>query len=199
MSDREKIKGKVIDLFSKSKIADKPSISVIGNGNTVAGRDVVIETKKVVHKTVANTSPGIDHITEEQAATLKRLVDEIVATEKKLKKRPKGYNAVWGALNASMKVGQYRLIPIEKYDSAEKYLRKWIGRLNSAVSAPKKDPNWRKKRYSHNHTVAKKYGFTDRMRAYMLDKFGVTSQRDLDNDELDQLYRRMAAWKRAAK
>lgn len=197
--DKDDLKGKVIQLFGEAEQRKEPSVSVTGNGNIVGGRDVIVNTEKIVNKTVVETKPGSAHITEEQAAILQKLVKDIVKLEGKLKQRPATFQKVWSALNAHMKVGKYRLIPHEKFSAAEKYLRKWIGRINSAKSAPKKNTEWRSQRYRHNHVVAKKHNLYPNMRNYMMEKFGVESQRDLDNDELDQLYRRMAAWKRSAR
>jgi hypothetical protein len=194
--DKEELKAKVIELFQNSAQDNPAATTVTGNGNIVGNGNFVVRTEKIIHKTIVRPEPGLEHITEDQAASLQRLVKEVVDLEEKVKRQPKGYPAVWRSLNARMKVASYRMIPFSKYPSAEKYLRNWLGRLNSSKSAPKKNGNWRNQRYRHNHAVAKKYDLYDKMRAYMLDKFDAQSQRDLDNTELDQLYRRMAAWKR---
>lgn len=198
-SRKKELKDKVVNLFRETEKKSDAAISVTGNRNIVSGRDTIINTEKIVNKVVAKVEQGDQHITEKQASVLYNLVHEIVNLEKNIKKRPNSYNVVWGSLNKHIGVTQYKLIPYDDFEKAEKYLRKWIGRVNSAASAPKKNPNWRQQRYAHNHTVAKKYNLNDKMRSYMMEKFGVESQKDLDNDELDQLYRRMAAWKRNIK
>ncbi len=61
----------------------------------------------------------------------------------------------------------------------------------------KRDSEWRSYRYRHNHAVAKQFNLYPQMRAFIMENFGVHSQRDLTDHELNQVYRRMAAWKQA--
>lgn len=186
--------------------AASPSVSVAGNGtaNVVqfaqSGSTVNINhNPKVVNRTVAKVEPGEAHITEEQAATLTRLVNEVVGLEEQQKKAPKSYRAVWAALNAHCGVTAYRLIPLEGYEQAEKYLRKWLGRLNSMASAPIRDNDaWRKRRYAYIKINTKEEADTAWLTGYLKKNFKADSIADLSDDDLDRTYRAVASRKRSA-
>ena len=83
----ERVKAQVIDLLShaRKKAAAKPlavpSAGMVQSGshNVQVGRDLTINhhaPARIIFK--AEPRPGADHITEPQAAKLKRLVDAIV-------------------------------------------------------------------------------------------------------------------------
>jgi transcriptional regulator with XRE-family HTH domain len=174
-------------------VAIQSSTNVIGvmNGGTVHQ----IKTEKVNHITKAEVKPGDEHISEGQAAKLTELVNEIVEIEAKLKKAPKTHRAVWGALNAHMGVTRYRLIPLIGFEKAEKYLRQWIGRLNSMASAPTKDGDaWRKRKYAYIKINSK--DDPSSIDLYIARNFKATSLTELSNDELEQVYRYVAGRKR---
>jgi len=171
------------------------STNVIGivNGGTVNQ----IKTDKHVTTVKAEVKPGDEHITQEQAATLTALVNEIVELESKLKQKPKTHRSVWGSLNAHMSVTRYLLIPAMGYDKAEKYLRQWIGRLNSMSSAPIKDGDaWRKRKYAYIKINSKNDPAI--VERYIAKNFSASSLSDLSNDELEKVYRYVAAKKRGS-
>jgi len=186
--------------------AASPSVSVTGNGtaNVVQlaqpGSTVNINhNPRVVNRTVAKVEPGETHISEDQAATLTRLVNEVVDLEQQQKKAPKSYRAVWAALNAHCGVTAYRLIPLEGYGQAEKYLRKWLGRLNSMASAPVRDNDaWRKRRYAYIKINTKEEGDAAWLAGYLKKSFNAGSISDLSDSDLDRTYRAVASRKRAA-
>jgi hypothetical protein len=130
-----------------------------------------------------------------QVAELHRLKDEIIRLEKVIKKTPISHQGVWSALNKSMKVGAMRMIPLEKFPKAEKYLREWIGRLNSMPSTPVKDGDaWRKRKYAYIKINSK--NDAEVIDGYVLKKFDVTSLTELSNDELEKVYRYVASRKK---
>ncbi|QQF77339.1 ORF6C domain-containing protein [Histophilus somni] len=185
---------------TEETLAPSNNSSVTGdNNNVVYGNGTInnIKTEKLVTKTKAAVEPNKTHINEKMARTLHDLVDEIVILEQKLKQKPKSYQAVWSTLNRHCKVTAYRLIPIDMYDKAELYLRKWIGRLSSAKSAPKKVGNeWRKKKYSYIHTNVKQMGIEPLLRAHLEERYAVGSLTELSDDQLDKVYRYIASKKR---
>lgn len=154
-----------------------------------------VNTQKHITKTIAEVKPGIEHITDEQRANLKRLVDEIVELEQKYRtaQSAKGHQAVWASLNKKMKVPKYSLIPLDKYETARKYLQSWIGRLNSSKTATKKNSDGvRKSRYAYVYTNLKKFGLDEWFRNYLQDRHGVLSMTELDDKRLDQVYHAVA-------
>jgi len=54
--------------------------------STVVGRDYV-HTEKVVTKTVVDVKPGIEHITDDQAAILHEKIQELVTLHNLVKRR----------------------------------------------------------------------------------------------------------------
>lgn len=151
--------------------------------------------EKVINRTEVVVEPGSEHIDDKQAYLLSDLVKQIVDLENKLKSRPKSYRAVWGALNSHMKVPRYRLIPYSGFEKAERYLRKWIGRLNSMASAPKKDESeWRKRKYAYIKINSRDDPAS--VDCYIAKKFNASSLTELENEELDKVYRYVASRKR---
>ncbi len=170
-----------------------------GSGNVVhfmnGGTVNMISTPKHVTKTTAKVEPGEKHINEAQAAKLTALVQDIVELEAKLKKTPKSFRSVWAALNAHCGVTRYLLIAADDYDKAEKYLRQWIGRLNSMASAPVADNDtWRKRRYAYIKINTKDDEAW--LTAYLRKNFKVDSLTEISDDDLDRTYRAVASRKR---
>ena len=132
----------------KNMDMSEPGIAIGGdNSGIVAGRDVIINQSPPPPQKVRAVVPVTEeHISNEQRAELQRLVREIVELETKVKRNPKSYAAVWGSLNAKLKVSEYKLIARDDFPKAEKYLREWIGRLSNTKTAQRKDGDWRKRK-----------------------------------------------------
>lgn len=164
---------------------------IAGSGSTIHQ----VNTQKHVTKTIADVKPGIEHITNEQRAHLKQLVDEIVELEKKYRttQSAKGHQAVWASLNKKMKVPKYSLIPLDKYEVARKHLQSWIGRLSDTRTARKTDTNaTRRRQYAYIHTNLQKLGLEDWYRNYLQERHGVVSSTELDDVRLKQAYQAVA-------
>lgn len=183
-----------IDKSAHPSIAINDSTNVIGivqNGATVNQ----IKTERHTSTVKVTPKPGDEHISQQQAAILMALVNEIVELEAKLKKQPKTYRAVWSALTAYMGVTRYLLIATNDFNKAEKYCRQWIGRLNSMASAPVKDGDeWRKRKYAYIKINSK--NDNDVIDSYIKRNFDANSLTELSNDELDRVYRYVASRKK---
>lgn len=172
------------------------------NGNVIGvvsgGTVHQVHTQRHVQKTVAEVKPGDEHISDEQASALHTLVDAVVETENRLKQKPRGHRAVWGALNAHCGVPAYRLIRAEDFGKAQQYLHQWIGRLSSMPSAPVKDGDaWRKRKYAYIKINSKADpAAVDR---YIAKNFKASSLTELDNDQLEKVYRYVASRKNKSK
>lgn len=152
-----------------------------------------IHTQRHVTRTVAKVKPGDEHITEEQASTLRRLVDQIVEKEALLKQKPRTHRSIWAALNAHCRVTAYRLIPAADFEHARKYLDQWMGRLGSMTTAPIKDGDeWRKRRYAYIKINSKSPEDSNAVDAYVKRNFSAASLTELDNQQLEQVYRYIA-------
>lgn len=181
--------------------AARPEVDVSGaTGNVIGlnhGHVTMISTQKHVTNTKAEVKPGDEHISEDQAATLTGLVNDVVDSEAKLRQKPKGHRAVWSALNSHCGVTRYRLIAHGDFTKAEKYLRQWIGRLNSMASAPVKVGDaWRKRHYAYIKINCK--DDPTWVERYLEKNFGASSLTELSNDQLEQTYRAVASRKRTA-
>lgn len=184
---------KDVESAIRPAVTIQESTNVIGvmNGGTVHQ----IKTEKVTNITKAEVKPGDEHISQEQAAKLTELVNEVVDLEAKLKKNPKTHRAVWGSLNAHMGVTRYLLIPFDGFSKAEKYLRQWIGRLTSMASAPVKDGDaWRKRKYAYIKINSK--DDPEALNKYIKRSFKAESLTELSNEQLEQTYRYVAGKKK---
>jgi hypothetical protein len=182
--------------------AAQPAVHVSGgSANVIAlnhGPITMIATQRHITNTKAEVKPGDEHISEDQAVTLTALVGDVVELEAKLKQKPRGHRAVWGALNAHCGVTRYRLIAHGDFPKAEKYLRQWIGRLNSMASAPVKDGDaWRKRHYAYIKINSK--DDPDWITRYLAKTFGATSLTELSNEQLEKTYRAIASRKQGKK
>lgn len=181
--------------------AAQPTVNVNGGSANIIqfahpGTTVnMIATQRHITQTKAEVKPGIEHITEEQAVILTALVNDVVDIEAKLKQKPKTHRAVWSALNSHCGVTRYRLISHTDFSKAEKYLRQWIGRLNSMASAPIKDGDaWRKRHYAFIKINCKDdLGWIDR---YLAKNFSASSLTELTNEQLEKIYRAVASKKK---
>jgi len=154
------------------------------SGNTLN----MITTPKHVTRTVVDVKPGEQHITEEQAVKLRKLVNDVVEMEERVKRKPNGYRGVWAGLNAHCRVTKYRLIALEDYDKAEKYLYQWLGRLNSMASAPlAENDSWRKRKYAYIKINTRDDEAW--LLGYLHKNFKTQSLTDLSDKELDRTYR----------
>lgn len=206
--DEESKKAKVINLMKESAPKRKrqpsaPKLSVVVNGGNGDGHGVgntIIKTERHTTRTIAEPRPGAEHITEEQVRQLHDLKDEIVRLEAIGKKDPATPQRVWSALNKAMRVGAMRMIPLDKFPSARKYLHSWIGRLSDGATVQKKDADGvRKRRLAYIHKNMADLGCEERVRDYMEKHFGVRSSGDLPNAEaLEQVYRYVASVKKEA-
>jgi hypothetical protein len=108
-------------------------ISVNGNANLVAGRDVIqIITTRPKFTIVLQRDDG--HIDDAQAATLKRLVRALVEGSAQGGIAPLSYAEVWTTLNDKMHVPSYRLTPASRFLEAQTFLTQWRDRLATARS-----------------------------------------------------------------
>ncbi|KAA6405783.1 helix-turn-helix domain-containing protein [Candidatus Tokpelaia sp.] len=183
---------------------ERQAVNIHGNisgvGIMTGGNVRIVQTN--IHKTTTKAipNPGKEHISEEQCVTLRHLVDNVVEAEQALKKSPKTYNAIWSSVNRHCGVSTYRMIKSEDFEKARKYLTMWIGRLMRSKSAPVKTGDaWRKRHYTYIKVNSKSPSDESAVKAYMKRKFKAESLTELDNDQLEAVYRYVAGRKSARK
>lgn len=192
---------KVRALFGESQKQwnqDVPSVSqvVSGTGNIVAGGNVTIHQRPVVVKT--QVIPGAMHISQETARILTDLVNQIVVAEAAVKKSPRNHAVVWGALKRRFKYSSLSLMPAIHGDEAISSLRQDLGRLLGSKSAPNRVPGWRNKRYTAIHARVKQLGIEHWKTQHLQERYGVSSLTDLNDDDLESVYRAVFAKQKAS-
>lgn len=200
-SDLKNVLAKAImENADEKKTGNSVSQITVGDGNVQVNGDnnKFITTQKHVEKPIVITKPGIEHITESQCAQLTAFVKEIVDLSKLLKKKPLSYQALWSALNKKMNVAQYRLIPHDKFNAALKYLKMRRALLNSMPSAIKKDPDGRNKLYGTIKPIIKKLGMESRLDTLLMEKYSVTSIKDLSDADLKKVRTTVRSWQTTA-
>lgn len=176
-----------------------------GRAAQIAGRDIINNVINI-HPATPSTptkprvviQPGPEHIAENQRVTLQGLVDEVVRLEAVARREPKTHQSVWRALNGRMKASSYHLILAADYGRAEKFLREWIGRLSSTKSAAKKDPDWRKRKYSYIFVNVKQLAKEQALTVLLADRYGAASVKDVTDEQLTAVYQAVAGWKKNA-
>lgn len=181
----------------QKEVGNTPSVlgsATSGIGVVMQGATAnVVNTLKHVTQTKAVVSPGVEHISDDEAAVLTLLVNKVVETEAKLKKKPSSHRSVWAALNRHCGVPQYRLIPLGRFEKARTYLNNWMGRLSSMASAPVKDgDNWRKRHYAYIKINTKELPEQTALDRFLSENFNDTKLSNLANDELEKAYRYVA-------
>lgn len=196
-------------LAEKTRIeGEKQAEKIVNSGNlnnsVIAGEGATINninTTQHTTKVKADVRPGIEHITDEQAAELQKLVDDIVVIEGSgIKKNPRTHKAVWTAFNRRMKIPSYRLLKLEQFESARNYLRSTIGRLMNYKTSPSKLPEneWRKRRYRFIHASFQEIPELEKwFEEHLLSKYNVTSKTDLSDAELKKAYNSLSSKKRS--
>ncbi|MGH1416856.1 MAG: hypothetical protein ACRBB0_25455 [Pelagimonas sp.] len=201
MTDSNDPKKKITQLFEQTNSKKGGSaphdnsrhVTQTGSGNIYAEGDVHFNQPATKPRVQVSADPGGEHVSDEQKAKLKQLVDDVIATEQKLKKRPRSYGAVWGALNKHCKVTTYHRIAFEDFEKARRFLHQELGRLNSMKSAPVKNgDDWRNRKYKYIKINSKDPADKKAIDAYILKNFGATSLTELANDELERAYRYIA-------
>lgn len=200
MSDIEDKKAKVISILKGAKpsntAASAPSMTINGNGNIQAGRDVHINKREVVRPEV---KPGPEHITEEQAFILSELVKEAVERDTASGKKDTGkaFAAWWNKLKKRFKVALYRMLPRDQGDEAISWMKQQVAFLRPKLRRTDNDA-WRKTRYATIHACLKALG-KDKPWFYDLvyEKLGkkiksTTELGEQDLDKIAEILRRMS-------
>lgn len=176
-------------------------VEINGSDNQVAGGNIINihqAPRSPAPKLKVVVQPGPEHISDEQRAQLKALVDDVVKLESIARRAPKGHASVWSALNKRMKASSYHLIKAADFGGAEKFLREWVGRLSSTKTAVKKDPDWRRRKYSYIFTNVKQLAKEQDLSALLADRYGAASVSEISDEQLAAVYQAVAGWKRAA-
>lgn len=203
MSEKDP-KAKIVQLMKSAveppttpKRPRKPSqsVKITGDHNIVGNGNVVAISPKMVHRTTVRTGEGV--LDAQQKAALQALVREWIESHDAVKKTPLSFAAAWSRLNKAFRVNSYHEIPSTSFDAAKAWVGQQIGRVASMPSAKKKLPGWRAKRIRGiKTTCVKQLGDERAYLPYIQAKFGADSLTDLDDDQIEKVYRHVMRRKR---
>lgn len=165
------------------------SIKVKGDGNTVAGRDVVVNINQHPIRQKVVVQPGAECIDGQQKLELKELCYEWVALHNNIKKRPLTYGAAWSRINKAAGQTSYALILKEDFSKATTYVKREMAKLRNMKSAPRKDDQWRTKKIGAiKARCTNNLGDPKAYLAYIKKNFQQESLAGLSHDELQRTY-----------
>lgn len=213
MEDKSKIAAIAAQLLSEADVKAKeepkkkpraprkpaPDLSIVVNGC----KDVEIVTGNKTVNNYHNVTPiqpniivqtGVGTISAQQKRQLLDWRDKVVEASA-VRQKPKTPGSVMGALNKYMKVNSYHEILAEDFDKALNWMKKQVGTMHGMKSAPKKIEGWRTNRITAIHARSKEMGIVEWRIDYMQKKFGKVSLKELDDKELDAVYRAVMAKK----
>ena len=150
-------------------------------------------TTKVYRNIVQPTS---EHVSEQEAYIIKKLIDEIVevefTTSKGLIPKSKLFRKRWNKLTARYEITSYKLIPKEKFVDAETWLRQQKAMLRPKLRRTDKT-EWKNQQYTAIYTKAKSLNLTKEdvyqlaFQKLSLPKY-ITSLKELKDNELKKFY-----------
>lgn len=185
MTDRNDHKKKIIDIIrsanNEQEDTQPPSISVNGNGNMTAGRDLNINP--IIRRRVV-VQPGDDAVNPQQKAEIKERLKAWIDSHNSVKKIKLTYPAAWGKFYKRFKVNSYHELHRDLFEEAVKWLNTQKAIIQSMKSAPKKDPTFRTSAIRFIKARCKELGDEFCYGDYIQRRFSKTSLADLDDDEL---------------
>ena len=154
----------------------------------------ITSISKKVQYTRIILNPGIEHITDRQAAELKRLVDKIATREGQPRPFPMTFGKIWKLFNRRMGITSYKLLPKECFGEAREFLKSWAGLLSFLAESPQEEKDWYVRRYSILFSHIGKLGLRNRFHKMIATEFGAESAEDLSARDLMSVYRTVSKW-----
>ncbi len=192
--------GKIISLKGHAagrdvNVQQEPGVYVeqISGGMNVLGNNATVHIYRGISRPLVEPiPPPPDHITEEQAATLKRLHSEWVELSANVKTRAKPITPqqAWIAINRVGRSTTYKHIRQANYDAVCAYIQQQMAILRSGKTARSKDPKWRTSRIGAIKARSiKQLGDQFAYLAYIAKNFKAGSLTELDDEQLEATYR----------
>ena len=176
-------------------IEQQPGIQIgsIGGGTNVVGNNTVVHLyAKDARPQAEPVPPPPDHITGEQAATLKRLHAEWVELSAAVKTRAKPITPqqAWIAINRAGQSRTYTHMRQVHFDAACTYVYQQMAILRSGKTARRRDPKWRNSRIGAiKARCINQLGVEFAYVPYTRKSFNAQSLTELDDEQLEATYR----------
>lgn len=202
MPEDDDVKGKVVRLMAGARPEKKRSRKrepagqrqrIEGNNNIQAGRDMHIKTERIITRPRVTVVPGYLTITAAQKARLLDLKNRWVDTNNAVRRTKLSYAAAQSAINRRAGVNSYHEIRIERFAEIEAYILRQIAIVNRMPSAHVRSPSWRTARIRAIQARCGEKFIQEWRRRFMAERFGKTSMTDIDDAELEVLYRAVMA------
>lgn len=174
-----------------------PNIAMNGSGNFIVGDGNTIQSGPAPRpRVVVEAKPGVEHITDAQAAELKAIIDKIVEESASVKRKPTTHAAQFRALNTAMRVTTYKLILAGQFDAAKAFLQRRRAITRAMPSAKKKVDGWRASTIGAIHARCRETADgTERRKAYMLKKLGTDTMKECSDEQIEQIRKHVFGWR----
>lgn len=176
--------GNIIPFPAKQTRTAKPqghAVTISGDGNAAiigSNNHVSIHVSRP-RKIVAEVHPGMEHISDDQAARLQQLVHDVHLHT------GKPFQLIWTSLLRHVSAPKYRLIRSERYKSAEDYMVRWLARTTRQDETEDQE---RKRHIRYIKTNQRKLGRPDEdVTAYLQKHFEKSRLRQCTLNELQKV------------
>lgn len=177
-------------------------IAIHGGTNIIGNQGPVHVYTRDTRPPPAPTPPPPDHITEEQAATLKRLHDDWVALAEAVKTRAKPITPqqAWININRAGHCTTYKHMRQERFESVCTYVQQQMAILRSGKTARSRDPKWRSSRIGAIKARSiNQLGNEFVYLPYIKKSFNAQSLTELDDEQIEATYRHVLKLKPRSK
>lgn len=195
----EKKKSLQLGNFTESSVSTPVQQINYGNKNLQIVGASNIELNQNTTKVIRNiVQPSDSHITEEQSHTIKKLIDDIVeivvSTSKTGTTKGKYYPIWWNNLYNKFGITSYKLLPREKFSTAESWLHQQIAILRPKLRRSNND-EWKNQHYSAIYAKSKSLNLSkEELYKLVMDKLSlenITSLKDLKDSQLKKFYEKI--------
>lgn len=161
------------------------SIEINGDGNIVGDGNQIIHAPVVRVRRTVTPPPG--SVSPAQKLKLKQALYAWVDAHNTIKVRssPLTYAAAWSRFYRAFRLTSYAELPAERFDEALKWLQRRRAAIDNMKSAPKLDPDWRRRTIAAIQARCKSHFNGEKVyQPYCQKRFGLSSLTDLTDQQL---------------
>jgi len=153
--------------------------NIVGDGNTVIHAATVRRINRI--------DPTRSELTEDQKLKLRELINAWIDAHNtiRVRARPLTHAAAWYSFQRKFRVTSYHVLPADRFEEACNWLKTQRARIDGMKTAPKRDPDWRRRQIAYikarcKNQLGDEYAYLP----YITKRFGKTSLADLTDEEL---------------